>query len=327
MTLIHTRLAICATLLPTMLAMTPSAAFAQQEGLMPTQTLVETTSKDNVAPAPAQIKLEVNSRKTPVTSFEALPAANVQIALLIDDGLSRTAGIQLNDLRKFATTLPPGMELLVGYMSNGSIKVEMPFTADHAAAAEKIRLPFGVPGVSASPYFCLSEFVKHWPGGSEEEAQASHAKARFVMMITNGVDPYNGSVSITNQDSPYVQAAASDAQRAGVSVSAIYYRDAGTRGGAASFSGQSYLQQVADATGGRSYYQGTLNPVSLLPYLQEFTHALSETFVATFGADGSHAGRDRLVSLKISTKQPGVKLHAAQAVRPGNVEGNSGAQQ
>ena len=316
-----TRFTLCLTLL------LPAAAFAQQEGLMPTQTLVQATSKDNIAPAPAQIKLEVNSHKTPVTSFAALQPAQAQVALLIDDGLSRSAGIQLNDLREFVSSLPPGMEVLVGYMSNGTVRVEMPFTADHAAAAEKIRLPFGISGVSASPYFCLSEFVKHWPGEAGEENRGPRGKARFVMMITNGVDPYNGSVSILNQNSPYVQTAAADAQRAGVTVSAVYYRDAGIRGGAASFSGQSYLQQLADATGGRSYYQGSLTPVSLLPYLKQFTHDLSEIFVATFGADGSKAGRDRLVQLKISTKQSGVKLHAAEAVRPGNLEQNSSSQQ
>ncbi len=49
-------------------------------------------------------------------------------------------------------------------MTNGRVDVLQPFTTDHAAAAAKIRLPFGTPGQSASPYFCLSDFVKHWPG-------------------------------------------------------------------------------------------------------------------------------------------------------------------
>ncbi len=42
-------------------------------------------------------------------------------------------------------------------------------------------------------------------------------------MLTNGVDPYNGSDRISNQDSPYVAQSVTDAQRAGVSVSSIYY--------------------------------------------------------------------------------------------------------
>ena len=140
------------------------------------------------------------------------------------------------------------------------------------------------------------------------------------MMITNGVDPYNGSTSITNQDSPYVQSAILDAQRAGVAVSSIYYRDAGYRGGGAALSGQSYLQQVADGTGGVSYYQGDFNPVSLSPYFHQFEHDLAETYIATFNADTGAAGRDHLLRLKMSSSIPKLKLRHPEAVRPGNQE-------
>src|ERR1019366_7389880 len=40
-------------------------------------------------------------------------------------------------------------------------------------------------------------------------------KARFILMLTNGVDPYNGSTSIMNQGSAYVDNAIADAQRRG----------------------------------------------------------------------------------------------------------------
>jgi len=175
-------------------------------------------------------------------------------------------------------------------------------------------MPFGSPGISASPYFCLSEFVKSWPTEGFSGG-ASVRKARFVMMITNGVDPYNGSTSIMNQDSPYVQTAMRDAQRAGVSVYSIYFGDAGMRGGRASFSGQSYLTQVSDGTGGRAYYQGMGNPVSMQPFLEQFNHDISETYVATFATEGKD-----LVDLKVKANVPHVKVRAAQQVRPGNAE-------
>ncbi len=139
-------------------------------------------------------------------------------------------------------------------------------------------------------------------------------------MITNGVDPYNGSTRLDNQDSPYVQSAIDDAQRAGASVFSIYYRDAGFRGESASFSGQSYLQQVADATGGQSYYEGTLNPVSLAPFFKRFNHDLAETFVATFDAPAQGGGRSHLVRVKMTTTVKKEKLRHADAVRPGNKE-------
>jgi hypothetical protein len=168
--------------------------------------------------------------------------------------------------------------------------------------------------VNASPYFCLSEFVKNWPQQGANGGPAA-PKARFVIMLTNGVDPYNGSTSPLNQDSPYVASAQRDAQRAGVSVYSIYYQDAGFRGNRGSFSGQSYLSQVSEATGGRAFYQGLGNPVSMQPFLEEFNHNVAETYIATFPA----VGKD-LVELKVKSNVPHVKVRAAQMVRPGNVE-------
>ncbi len=317
MTPLQTRLYIA--LSAALFTAAPLAAHAQSEGLLPTQTLVRADSKSNAVPTAGNVSLELNSKSTPLISFTPVQPSSMQIALLIDDGLSRGSGIQLNDIRDFANTLPAGAQLLVGYMTNGHVQIDVPFTTDHAAAAEKIRIPMGIPGQSASPYFCLSDFVKRWPGATEDNPSAA-TKARFVIMVTNGVDPYNGSVSITNQDSPYVQAAITDAQRAGVAVSSIYYRDAGIRGEAASFSGQSYLQQVADATGGVSYYQGSMNPVSLKPFFHQFEHDISETYVATFNADSASAGREHLLRVKMSSSVPKVKLRHPDEVRPGNQE-------
>jgi hypothetical protein len=134
-------------------------------------------------------------------------------------------------------------------------------------------------------------------------------------MITNGVDPYNGSTSITNQDSPYVASAVTDAQRAGVPVYSIYYSEVGFGRGRGSFSGQSYLLQLAQGTGGATYYQGTGSPVSLAPFLKQFQNALAETYVATFPVDGSK----KMVYLKASSTLPKTKVNAPQQVRPGTI--------
>jgi hypothetical protein len=297
----------------------PLTAVAQQEGLVPTQALVRTDSKEPVIPAATAITLQLNGKSTPLTSLAPVQPAGAQVALLIDDGLSRSAGIQLNDLKNFANMLPQGVEVFVGYMRNGTIESVSDFTVDHASVADKVRLPLGLPGISASPYFCLSEFVRHWPGLGLNAEGAAPQKARFVIMVTNGVDPYNGSTSILNQDSPYVAAAALDAQRAGVAVSSIYYSDAGFRGHG-SLSGQSYLQQVAEATGGTEFNMGPINPVSIAPYFEQFAHELSETYIATFPADAGKGGKEHLVHLKMSTNIPKLKLRYADNVRPGNLE-------
>ena len=288
--------------------------FAQaQEGPQPTQLLVTVESKDAPPLKADSLILELDKQKGPPSSLIPLTPPTTQIALLIDDGLRTSVGRELNALKTFITTLPAGTEIMVGYMSNGRVTAASGFTTDHEAAASQLRLPIGMAGISASPYFCLSDFVKSWP--REGMGSGAIRKARFVMMITNGVDPYNGSTSPLNQNSPYVDTAIRDAQRIGVSVSSIYFSDAGFRGGRGNFSGQSYLAQVADGTGGRSYWQGTGNPVSMQPYLEEFAHDISETYVASFQA----AGKD-LINVRIKTTIPKLKVRAARLVRPGNVE-------
>ncbi len=295
--------------------LTASLALAQ-EGPTITQALVAIDSKAPAALTASNVTLKINNKATPLANVTPVTPTGAQVAILIDDGLRTSVGRELNDLRSFITNLPPGIEIFVGYMQNGRVVPAQAFTTDHAVAAGSLRIPLGSPGISSSPYFALTDFTKRWPRSSESVAsdnpQAS-AKARFVLMITNGVDPYNGSTRISNQNSPYVSAAIADAQRAGAAVYSIYYTDAGFGGGRASFSGQSYLSQVADATGGRSYYQGMGNPVSMTPFLQQFKSAIAETYIATFSAPDNK----EFVPIKFTTSIPKTKLQSANQVRPG----------
>jgi hypothetical protein len=300
----------------------PGITALSQENSTPTQALVAFNSSNPVSPTAKDVTVRVDNRPSSLLNLAHVPPNGAQVALLIDDGLRTSIGGDLNNLRSFITSLPKGTEVFVGFMQNGRVAPanDMPgFTADHAAAANTLRLPMGIRGASASPYFCLSEFVKNWPSNAENESnspsqQPTH-KAHIVLMITNGVDPYNGSTSITNQNSPYVASAVTDAQRAGVAVYSIYYSEVGFHGERSSFSGQSYLLQVAQGTGGQAYYQGTGNPVSLAPFLKQFQNALAETYVATFPVDGNK----KMVTLKVSTNVPKTKVNAPQEVRPGTI--------
>jgi len=304
---------------------TGTTVHAQDEGPTQTQALVAFDSKAPVTATANDVTVKVNNRATPLLGLAPVPANGTQVAILIDDGLRSSVNVQIPDLRSFIMSLPAGAEIFVGYMQNGRIiassDANSGFTADHAAAAAGIRISQGIRGVDASPYFCLSDFVKNWPGVSEfqqpqQPRQAGH-KARFVLMLTNGVDPYNGSTSILNQNSPYVATAVTDAQRAGVPVYSIYYGDTGAfnRRRGAGFSGQNYLAQVAEGTGGLSFYQGIGNPVSLAPYLKQFQTAISETYVATFAVPASK----NLARLTASTNLPKTKVRVPSQVRAGNI--------
>ncbi|HEX5282882.1 MAG TPA: hypothetical protein VFW30_02090 [Bryocella sp.] len=282
-----------------------------QEGPVPTTALINVQSKNAAQIDPRGLTLQVNGHDTPITSLRAAASGNEEIAILIDDGLRTSFGLQLKEISNFVNSLPRNAKVLVGYMQNGTVRSSGHFTADHQEIVNQIRMPIGVPGQSASPYFCLSDFVKSWP--SQEPA------ARFVLMITNGVDPYNGRPSMMNQDSPYVETAQNDAARAGVAVYSIYFQNSGFRGGHGSLSGQSYLQQVGDATGGMLFNQGPITPVSIGPYLEQFAHAINSSYELGFMANASNK-RDALVRIRVKSKESGVKVHAPEAVRPGSAE-------
>ena len=116
----HATRFFAASLMASATLLIPMSAAAQNEGLLPTQTLVRADSKEDVIPTATAITLQLNGKATPVTSLMAVPPGGAQVALLIDDGLSRSAGIELNDLRNFPQMLPAGTEVYVGYMRNGT---------------------------------------------------------------------------------------------------------------------------------------------------------------------------------------------------------------
>jgi hypothetical protein len=307
-----TRLFSAAVLFTTALTLGLTAQ-AQTEGPVPTQALVNVDAKSTPPADASALTVLVDDHKEPLSSWAPVLPGNAQVALLIDDGLRESVGRELDSLRNFVRSLAPGVEVMVGFMQYGHVVPEQAFTPDHAAAASTLHLPEGVPGMSASPYICLSDFVRNWPGG----AAGSQRKARFVMFITNGVDPYNGSTSVMNQGSPYVDTAIADAQRAGVAVYAIYFGDAGINGPVADNSGQDYLQQLTQGTGGVNYWEGVGNPQSTAPFLKMFQGAIAETYIATFNAPAGKDPRD-LVRVKFTAAK--TKLHAPEKVRPGNQE-------
>lgn len=290
-----------------------STAVAQdmQSGGLPAHTYVTLRSKTDPAPAvtKANLQLKESGKPVQVTGWSQVEASgkSIELAFVIDDSLRGTAGIQLNDIKTFFQALPPGVEVFVGYMQNGHVAAATQgFTVDRTAAIKALRVPMGVPGGNASPYFCISDFVRRWPS-------RNNGKTRIMFAVTNGVDNYTGS-SPLDMDSPYVDDAIRDAQKAGVLVYSLYYPDNGMRGRGA-ISGQNYLNKVAEETGGVSYYQGTFTPVSFEPYLKQFYGDMGRLFELRFLSP-----KNGLQPIKLSTDVQGVKLTAPEQVFVGEPE-------
>jgi len=243
-----------------------------------------------------------NKQHMQVTGLEPLRGqSGLQFWMLIDDGSGTNLGTQIADLKNFVLALPATAQVGIGYMRNGMVQTAQPLTADHQLAAKAIRLPMGTPGISSSPYMALTALIHKWPAGSA---------AREVLMVSSGVDPFYGA----GPDNPYLQEAVDKAQRAGIVVYSIYYSGAGrwARGSWQLFWGQNYLAQLSDDTGGFLYWLGTVNPVSMAPYLDDLNRRLSGQYLLTFLAKPE--SKPGFQDVKIRTELPHVKLTAPSKV-------------
>ena len=285
-------------------------AFAQGEKEGQGQAVVTILPKhegDAAANLSAQnAKLKVGGKDTSVTNLVPLTGSRdgLELVVLIDSSARNSLGNQLNDIAQFIQSLPPTARVAVAYMQFGRAVFESPFSTDHAQVVRGLHLPGGSPGSSGSPYFCLSELAKHWP-------QGEGAMRREVLMVTNGVDNYNPRY---DPDDPYVQAAMQDSIRAGLVVYSIYWANQGRFGatGYANNTGQNLLVQLTEATGGKSFWEGTGNPVSFQPYLEEFGRRLRNQYELSFVTQFN--GKPAVEGMKLKLSVPGAEVNSPQQV-------------
>ena len=293
-----------------------SPALAQGADSATLQTVITAVGKNNENPAPLRqqdLQVQVGGKSMPVTDLVPLRGdrAGLELVILIDGSARTSIGSQLADIESFVKSLPPTTSVGIAYMENGRAVFSQPLTADKAMALKALRLPGGSPGSSASPYFCLSDLAKHWPSTNRENR-------REVVMITDGVDPYNLRFDPEN---PYVQAAIQDSIRAGVIVNSIYWHDRGRydTGLYENNAGESLLEQVAQVTGGKAYWQGIGNPVSFAPFFGDLARRLQNQYELGFEAPAK--SKPELTTLKVKLNEPDVKVEAPQRVMvaPGGI--------
>src|SRR5205807_3213435 len=127
--------------------------------------------------------VEQGKARDKVTDLTSLRGAPQQLFMLVDDALDSSVGNQLQDVRKFISTLPPTTAVGIAYMRNSSAQVLQNPTTDHALAVKAVRLTFGNVGAGSSPYLAISDLVKRWPDTGVR---------REVIMISDGIDRFYG---------------------------------------------------------------------------------------------------------------------------------------
>jgi hypothetical protein len=284
--------------------------FAQNENAGQGRAVITVLPKHDgdasVTVAQPALKLEINGKESTVTGWKSLqgPGDGLEVVVLIDSAARSSLGSQFEEIGHFIQRLPPNARAAIAYMQNGQAVFSSPLSEDRAQILKGLHLPIGGSGVSASPYFCLSDLAKRWP------SQDRNAR-REVVMISDGVDSYSPRY---DPDDPYVQQAIADSVRAGLIVYALYWKNHGIADNSqwANNAGQNLLVMLADATGGNSYWEGFGDPVSFEPYFDDLNRRFRNQY--ELGFTTRLYGKPQVENLKLKLSVPNSKVDSPQKV-------------
>ncbi|HTZ72551.1 MAG TPA: hypothetical protein VMB47_01405 [Candidatus Aquilonibacter sp.] len=277
---------------------------AQAGGASVPVTTVVTVLGPKYTPAPAVSKddISVYTGKTKETVTDWYPAqgdkARLQLAIVLDDALETSFGIQLNDIRAFINSQPPTTAVGVFYARNGTVQVASQFSTNHDAVAKSVRIPLGYFGAYSSIYLSLMDFMKRWP--------VTPGSRREILLLADGIDRFRGDYP----HSPDVDSTARAAQRDGVMIHSIFCTGVGGfsrnlfRIGLA----QGNLGEITDATGGEAFFQGFQTPVSLAPFLDQLNVVLKNQYWLSFTTAPAKNSKGDLRRFRVRTELKGVEL-------------------
>lgn len=235
-----------------------------------------------------------------ILSIRSVSDTPLALAVLIQDDLSPSFNLQLQDIAKFIRNLPPGSRVMVAYLRGGSLQVRQKFTEDLEKAAKSLRIVVGSASAAPrSPYDGVSDALKRFdalPNGR-----------RAILLVSDGLDVSNGNGAFSSLTSLDLDEAIMKAQRKGVAVYSFYNEASLTESGNANLinNGQSLLNKLSDETGGRAFYQGSITPISFEPFFKDLRLALNRQFVLTYLSTHLKKGYHRV---KVTSTNPDVKI-------------------
>jgi hypothetical protein len=195
----------------------------------------------------------------------------VNLAILIQDDLIGNVSNQLKMTKDFIKALPQGSQVMVGYITTGTLQVRQPFTTDLQKAAGSLRIVASSTAVSPyNPYVEVIEALRKFDSKS--------GNRNAILLISDGLDVSRGFDASTVLFSVDLNRAIKEANKRKVSVYSFYAPSVGLTGGnrlAASY-GQSSLNRISKETGGKAFFQGTTGFVTFDAHFKRFAQALNE---------------------------------------------------
>lgn len=201
--------------------------------------------------------------------------APVNIAILIQDDLVSQVGNELDETRDFIRSLPAGSQVMVGYITTGTLQVRQPFTTDLDKAARSLRTVMSSESASAfNPYVEVVEALRKFEPGKGKNV---------LLLISDGLDTSRGFDSSAAGNTLDLHRAIEHARKREVAVYTFFAPSVGltSRNRIAVSYGQSSLNRLANDTGGKAFFQGS-GFVSFSPYFRRLREALNEQYAKAY---------------------------------------------
>lgn len=235
-----------------------------------------------------------------ILSIKSVSDSPLSIALLIQDDLTSNFNLQIKDIQEFIRNLPKGTRVMVGYTRSGSVQVRQKFTDDLDKAAKSLRIVASSPALAPrSPYDGVQNVLGRF--------DALPAGRRAILLFSDGLDTSQGANLASITQSLDLDGAILKAQRKSVAVYSFYSPTTLTDnfGSPLVLGAQGSLSKLSEETGGRAFFQGTIAPISFLPFFRELVIALNRQFALTYLSTHIQKGYHKV---KVSSTNPEVKV-------------------
>ncbi|MGB7069916.1 MAG: hypothetical protein WBD22_10515 [Pyrinomonadaceae bacterium] len=235
-----------------------------------------------------------------ILSIRSVASTPLALGIVIQDDLTANINLQLREVSRFIRTLPRGSRVMVAYISGGSLQIRQKFTEDLEKASNSIRIVSGSAAAAPrNPYDGVIEALDRF--------DALPTGRRALLVVSDGLDSGQlpGGFSVTQ--SPDLDRAILRAQRRGVAIYSIYSPATFTAriGSPLILGAQGALQRLSDETGGRAFFQGSVAPISFVPFFRELTVLLSRQFSLTYLSTHMKKGYHRV---DVLSTNPEVKI-------------------
>lgn len=241
-----------------------------------------------------------NREEQTILSIRSVSDAPLALAVLIQEDLASNFNLQIKDLSEFIRSLPKGSRVMVAYMRGGNLQVRQRFTDDLEAAANSFRIVSANSSTAPrNPYDSLIDALNRF--------DALPAGRRAVLMVSDGLDVSQGISGSTPGQSLDLDRAILRAQRRSVAVFSVYSPASLTESGNSSLvlNGQGSLQKLSDETGGRAFFQGSIAPISFLPFFKDLRILLNRQFLLSYLSTHMKKGYH---TIEVVSTNPEVKI-------------------